>query len=632
MCWRTRLEYTRSNDPSAKILSLRLSLCTKRQRRLSACRARACASMEGEISAPVTARKCAESGTVSRPAPQPKSSASSRPAHSPSRSRVAIAPVISAFPLARNSWTSQRPPRLAGSTQTAHSGSASPSLVQSRRSPARLRLALITGVYVLNCAESYTLGAGSRRRDGATVPGIEWPPVAAWLLARSHVRRADPAGHGHHRAVARSQPDPDDCGPALSCLRQIGPAAIVGLLLGMLALGPGLKRGFLLSYDMVSVPRQPFTATIFGLTGTLPRAVPSDAVAAAAARALPADIVQKLLLLSIFVLACSGMAALLAGEHWLARLAGAVFYAWNPFVAERLIIGQWALLLGYGALPWVLCTLVRTAPTRWRPAGRLTLALLPAAVGGFSAMCLSALVVVPAAACAAGQAARRILSVGAALLVLAVLSLPWLVPALTRTVHTSPAGVAAFAARADTPFGAFGSLLMLSGVWNAQTVPAGYGGPPSAGGGGAGSGNRRRSGSCGGVHRTDRPRPRPAPGDDPVLAGLRGAQGWPAVRRAAGPGRGGWGRARRGVADAAPPDGWPQRDEISPGCHRGDGTGRAAAWAGLGSRRAPSGGAVSRRLAGSAQRHRRRPGAGQRAAAAVGGLPPVRVERQRGGA
>ena len=128
------------------------------------------------------------------------------------------------------------------------------------------------------------------------------------------------------------------------------------------ALGPGLKRGFLLSYDMVSVPRQPFTATIFGLTGTLPRAVPSDAVAAAAARALPADIVQKLLLLSIVVLACSGMAALLAGEHWLARLAGAVFYAWNPFVGERLIIGQWALLLGYGALPWVLCTLAAAAP------------------------------------------------------------------------------------------------------------------------------------------------------------------------------------------------------------------------------------------------------------------------------
>jgi hypothetical protein len=267
---------------------------------------------------------------------------------------------------------------------------------------------------------------------------------------------------------------------SVSRIRRAGPVA-GGLLLGALALGPGLRRGFLLSYDMVTVPRQPFTAAMFGLTGILPRAVPSDAVAAAAARALPADIVQKLLLLSIFVLACSGMAALLSGEHWLARMAGAVFYAWNPFVAERLIIGQWALLLGYGALPWVLRAVARPAPTRWRWAGRLTLALLPAAVGGFSAMCLSALVAVPAAACAAGPAARqRVLSAGAALLVLAVLSLPWLVPALVRDVHTSPAGVAAFAARADTPFGALGSLLMLGGTWNAQTVPAGYGGPLSA--------------------------------------------------------------------------------------------------------------------------------------------------------
>src|SRR4029077_3582197 len=45
-----------------------------------------------------------------------------------------------------------------------------------------------------------------------------------------------------------------------------------------------------------------------------------------------------------------------------------------------------------------------------------------------------------------------------------------------RPVYAAPAGIAAFAARADTPFGSFGSLLMLGGVWNAQAVPAGYGG------------------------------------------------------------------------------------------------------------------------------------------------------------
>ena len=279
-----------------------------------------------------------------------------------------------------------------------------------------------------------------------------------------------------------------------SWFRAAWPAALAGLLLGLLALGPGLGRGFLLSYDMVAVPRQPFTAAMFGWGGALPRAVPSDAVTAAAARVLPADIVQKLFLLAIFVLAAAGLGVLLADQHWLARLAGAVCYAWNPYVAERLIIGQWALLLGYAGLPWVLAAVTRPAATWWRWAGRLALALLPAAAGGFSAMCISALVALPVAACIPGTAGAagasemrgvsgatngffgRLRSAGLALLVLTVLSLPWLVPALSRPVYTSPAGVAAFAARADTPFGTLGSLLMLGGGWNAQTVPAGYGG------------------------------------------------------------------------------------------------------------------------------------------------------------
>ena len=138
-----------------------------------------------------------------------------------------------------------------------------------------------------------------------------------------------------------------------------GPGLAVGLVLGLLALGPGLRRGFLLSYDMVFVPREPFTSAMFGLAGGAPRAVPSDFAVAVASRLLPADIVQKLVLLLIFMLACSGAAALLDREPVLARLAAAVFYGWNPYVAERLIIGQWALLLGYAGLPWVLRAVLR---------------------------------------------------------------------------------------------------------------------------------------------------------------------------------------------------------------------------------------------------------------------------------
>ena len=247
----------------------------------------------------------------------------------------------------------------------------------------------------------------------------------------------------------------------------------MGLALGLLALGPGLRRGFLLSYDMVFVPREPFSAALPGLTP--PRAVPSDLVIAATSRALPADIVQKVVLLSVFVLACSGAAALLDREPLVARLAAGAFYAWNPYVAERLIIGQWALLLGYAGLPWVLRAVLAPDLASRRGAARLGLALLPAVIGGFAAMAITALIVVPAALIT--KDARR---AAVALAALAAGSLPWFVPSLLHAVYVDPASVAAFAARADTPFGSVGSLVMLGGGWNAQTVPKGYGGAWSA--------------------------------------------------------------------------------------------------------------------------------------------------------
>jgi len=248
---------------------------------------------------------------------------------------------------------------------------------------------------------------------------------------------------------------------------------VTGLCLGLLALGPGLRRGFLLSYDMVFVPRMPFSTALPGLAP--PRAVPSDLVIAAASRIVPGDIAQKLVLLAIFVLGCAGVVALLDREPLLARLAGGVFYVWNPYVAERLIIGQWALLLGYAGLPWVLRAVLSPDGEPWRWTARLCLSLVPAVIGGFAAMAITALVLVPAALLT--RSARR---AAIALAVLVTGSLPWLIPSLQHTVYADPGGVAAFAARADTPFGSVGSLLMLGGIWNAQTVPKGYGGAWSA--------------------------------------------------------------------------------------------------------------------------------------------------------
>ena len=249
-----------------------------------------------------------------------------------------------------------------------------------------------------------------------------------------------------------------------------GAAPLLGLCLGLLALGPGLRRGFLLSYDMVFVPSEPLSAALPGPAP--PRAVPSDLAVVLISRLLPADFTQKILLISIFVLACSGVAALLEAEPTLARLAAGVFYTWNPYVAERLIIGQWALLLGYAGLPWVLRAVLDARP---RQTSRLCLAMVPAIVGGFAAMSVTALLAVPVALFTKNaRTAARIAAV------LIVGSLPWLIPSLLHPVSADPAGVAAFAARPDTPFGTIGSLVMLGGIWNAQTVPVAYGGLWSA--------------------------------------------------------------------------------------------------------------------------------------------------------
>ncbi|MGI5164882.1 hypothetical protein ACQEU3_11060 [Spirillospora sp. CA-253888] len=251
------------------------------------------------------------------------------------------------------------------------------------------------------------------------------------------------------------------------------PAALTGLGLGLLALGPALAPGFVLSYDMVFVPEPLFNALTFGLTGTVPRHVPSDAFAAALSAVLPGGLAQKAILLAIFVMACTSAASLVPSGRLLPRLAAGVCYAWNPFVAERLLLGQWALLLGYAALPWVVSA---AAVAGERGGGRrLVRALVPAAIGGFAALAVSGLAALAAAL--AGAERRR--AAPRAVAAVAVLSLPWLVPGLLRPagIPGDATGVDAFASRADTPFGTLGSLLALGGVWNGEAVPAGYGTP-----------------------------------------------------------------------------------------------------------------------------------------------------------
>ncbi len=232
------------------------------------------------------------------------------------------------------------------------------------------------------------------------------------------------------------------------------------VLVAVAVLAPLAAPGYVLSYDMVFVPRQPLRADLIVPADTLPRAVPQDALVSLASLLAPGWLVQRVALVAILVLAAWGAGRLVPTQRLAPRLIAAVSYAWTPFLAERLLLGQWGLLLAYGALPWIFAACLRIR--RGERHGLLVLigAALPAAVtptGGLIALA-TVLVLVPG----------RLLTVGG----VALLNAPWLIAtALTEAEGTSdPGGIAAFAARGTDWTGPIGALLGTGGIWNAQTT------------------------------------------------------------------------------------------------------------------------------------------------------------------
>ena len=134
--------------------------------------------------------------------------------------------------------------------------------------------------------------------------------------------------------------------------------AVVAALVASVVLGPALGRGVVLAYDLAWSPDPRLTPFTLGTSTPAPRAVPSDAAAVVLGWVLGAGWAQALVLWGTLVLAGVGaarLAALLAPDLGLvARSAAAVAAVWNPFVLERLVVGQWTVLLGYAAVPHLL--------------------------------------------------------------------------------------------------------------------------------------------------------------------------------------------------------------------------------------------------------------------------------------
>ncbi len=250
--------------------------------------------------------------------------------------------------------------------------------------------------------------------------------------------------------------------------------------LAVLALAPTLRAGYTLSYDLVFVPRQDLLPATLGLSEALPRAVPQDAVLTLLTAVAPGWVWEKLALFGVLGLAGAGAVRITRGLPTWARATAGGLALWNPYVAERLVIGHWGLLLAYACLPWALVAArdVRSGPPTGAWARLLLLIGLASLTptGGLLIIVLAVPVAVGPGSLVA--TARRWLLVSGAVL----LQLPWLLPALLHPqASVDPAGVAAFGLRTETPFdGPVGAVLTAlggGGVWNAGAVPASRGTP-----------------------------------------------------------------------------------------------------------------------------------------------------------
>lgn len=271
--------------------------------------------------------------------------------------------------------------------------------------------------------------------------------------------------------MPRITPDPaaapsDDVGVAVWTAVLTGVVTTAVVLWG--SVGPALR----LVRDHVTVPDP--ARPVGGLlpTGAAElRAWPLDGVTWLLTRAVPAGLVASALVVVAALAGGVGVGVLLRRHGPAAVVAGTVVATWNPHVAERLLVGQPAVLLGYACLPWVVLA------ARWdaRRAARLPVILLAAAPAALTPWggVVALVVALAATASRPGGRSRDVVLVGALGLVWCA---PWLVPGLLAGgVGADPDGAAAFALADDTGGGTWLSALVGGGVWAPGGVPASRG-------------------------------------------------------------------------------------------------------------------------------------------------------------
>ncbi len=239
-------------------------------------------------------------------------------------------------------------------------------------------------------------------------------------------------------------------------------------LIALLVLGPALGRGYVLRGDMVFVPGMPWKGAWLGLDGRVPRFVPGDAFVAALGTVLPGDLVQKALLVSVFLVGGTGIGRLLADRPALVRATAITFFLWNPWVLERLAIGQWGVVVGYAFLPWTVL-----AAERVRDGSRSGWPALVSWLGAAAVFSPASGLVALVVALAVLAARPRVGALLGALVAGVVVNLPWILPGIVTAPHleATRGQFADFGPRAESSLGVVGSVLSLGGIWKGSIVP-----------------------------------------------------------------------------------------------------------------------------------------------------------------
>ncbi len=243
----------------------------------------------------------------------------------------------------------------------------------------------------------------------------------------------------------------------------------VAVVAAVVVLGPALGPGYVLHADQVFVPTQDLLPWMLGVGSGLPRAVPQDGVVALLSGPVPGWLLEKAALLAALVLVAVGAARLVRPRGTGAAVVAGLVALWSAYVAERLLLGHWSLLLAVAALPWALAAArdVRSGRT-----GSLARWLLWVALASLtpSGGILVLVVSLPAILWPGGGATTRV-RLGAGVLGI-VLQLPWIVPTLLHPAPvTGAVGADVFAARSEGPWGLLLTVLTSGGAWNSGAVP-----------------------------------------------------------------------------------------------------------------------------------------------------------------